>query len=319
MTVRVCYLSRGSLGASLKSLRLVGHGVDDRWPENGHAPMFDAGAAWVRTKLAGSRSAGSLTLLCLDVEGAVCSWLSSPSGSPAVVAALARSGPSTSADASGSSAGSRSGTGAVEFYAADQFSSSIQALDMGVARPAGVVTTLRLPILAVTDVPGRLLMDALDSVNVGVEAATTLWHVMAHAWDPGAPRPGGAEVDESNAPVTGVIVVDTEASRLLWTWSRGGRLLVSGSMRLRASIQDKDAIVEAGDESQPPVAYAAEEVSRLTVEWLSWLALFGSGVGEWLVIAVWAVGVVVALAIGFAGSRLLPSLGGVMDKVKSRT
>jgi hypothetical protein len=53
-----------------------------------------------------------------------------------------------------------------------------------------------------------------------------------------------------------------------------------------------------------------------TVEWLSWLATFGSGVGEWLVIGVWAVGTLLVLAIGFAGSRLFPKLAGVNEKLR---
>ena len=53
-----------------------------------------------------------------------------------------------------------------------------------------------------------------------------------------------------------------------------------------------------------------------TVEWLSWLAIFGSGVGEWLIIGVWAIGVLIALALGFAGSRLLPGFSGLAQKLK---
>jgi hypothetical protein len=54
-----------------------------------------------------------------------------------------------------------------------------------------------------------------------------------------------------------------------------------------------------------------------TVEWLSWLAIFGTGVGEWLVMGVWAVGTFVAIAIGFLGGRLFPKLGGMADKLRS--
>jgi hypothetical protein len=55
-----------------------------------------------------------------------------------------------------------------------------------------------------------------------------------------------------------------------------------------------------------------------TVEWLSWLAMFGSGVGEWLVLGIWAVGTFLALAIGFAGTRLLPKFSGLSDKLRSQ-
>ncbi|MFN0192644.1 MAG: hypothetical protein ACKVP5_11860 [Aestuariivirga sp.] len=48
-----------------------------------------------------------------------------------------------------------------------------------------------------------------------------------------------------------------------------------------------------------------------TVEWISWLASFGTGVGEWLVLAVWAVVAAVVLAIGAIFARLLPDRGTV--------
>ncbi len=52
------------------------------------------------------------------------------------------------------------------------------------------------------------------------------------------------------------------------------------------------------------------------VEWLSWLALFGTGVGEWLVIGLWATGALFLLALGFAGNRLLPFLPNALAKVR---
>jgi hypothetical protein len=41
---------------------------------------------------------------------------------------------------------------------------------------------------------------------------------------------------------------------------------------------------------------------------LSWLTMFGTGVAEWIVVGVWGFGVILALVLGFAGSRLLPGL-----------
>ena len=49
-------------------------------------------------------------------------------------------------------------------------------------------------------------------------------------------------------------------------------------------------------------------VDPLLVEWASWFASAGTGVGEWLVVAVWAVVTLVLLAMGFVGTRLLPRL-----------
>jgi hypothetical protein len=47
-------------------------------------------------------------------------------------------------------------------------------------------------------------------------------------------------------------------------------------------------------------------VDPLLVEWASWLASAGTGIGEWLVVIVWAVVSLVLLAAGFAVTRLLP-------------
>lgn len=47
----------------------------------------------------------------------------------------------------------------------------------------------------------------------------------------------------------------------------------------------------------------------LLVEWASWLAASGTGVGEWLVVAVWAFVSLVMLALGFVATRLVPRLG----------
>jgi hypothetical protein len=44
------------------------------------------------------------------------------------------------------------------------------------------------------------------------------------------------------------------------------------------------------------------------VEWTSWLATVGTSVGEWAVIGIWAVVSLLIYVIGFAVTRLLPSI-----------
>ena len=46
----------------------------------------------------------------------------------------------------------------------------------------------------------------------------------------------------------------------------------------------------------------------LLVEWASWLASAGTGIGEWLVIIVWALVSAVLLAMAAVGVRLMPRL-----------
>ena len=44
----------------------------------------------------------------------------------------------------------------------------------------------------------------------------------------------------------------------------------------------------------------------LLIEWASWLASAGTGVGEWLVVALWALISLVMLALAFVATKLLP-------------
>ena len=44
------------------------------------------------------------------------------------------------------------------------------------------------------------------------------------------------------------------------------------------------------------------------VEVASWLAVFGTGLGEWIVIIVWAVAAAVILALGFVAKWILPGI-----------
>jgi hypothetical protein len=52
-----------------------------------------------------------------------------------------------------------------------------------------------------------------------------------------------------------------------------------------------------------------------TVEWLSWFAHSGSGIAEWIVVAVWAAGVALALLVGFASSKLLPRFSSLTERL----
>ena len=46
----------------------------------------------------------------------------------------------------------------------------------------------------------------------------------------------------------------------------------------------------------------------MLIEWASWLAAAGTGVGEWLVVAVWGFVTLVLVALGFVAAKLLPQL-----------
>lgn len=272
MSVRVCYMMRESRGAGLASLRLVGQASDESWPAEGtrvttgDPGSIDAGAAWIRQRLQATRTARALTALVLDASAGVCAWVSSPSREAGVVAAIARSGAAVAAvDGSAGEASVRAGA-ALEYFAPSDPESSIEPL----APPQPGSGTTRLAVLGVSDVSARLLIDALDTEGVPVEQSSTIWHALCAAWDPGARvrKPTDTEVIAA-APLCAVVLVDP-AGTLIWAWSREGRLVAGGSLRLRmAPVASVDS-EQAAESDAPRVMLGSDEASRLTAEWLSW-------------------------------------------------
>lgn len=291
MSVRVCYVRRGDRGHSIRELRLVGQTTDQTYPaapaNNAEPPApvtAEAGGAWLKQELSATRASGALTFLCLDVEGAACSWLTAPNTEPAVVAALARLGSSDSADGGGQRVGA-----AIGFFAPSPLDSSIQAITSNghAARTRGLFPARkkpaegedeshpsRLPVLALTDVPARLLIDALDRLGVAVESTASIWHALAIAWDPSwTSGPAGDPLAAAAGAQTGAVIVVDPAGRLIWSWSRAGKLVVCGSMRVRLA----QPAGSAGEPAAPETPmFGREEVGRLTTEWLSWAAQVGA-------------------------------------------
>jgi len=253
VTARVLYLQRDQRGARLTALRLVGPGTDERWdvPAGGAdgPEAFAAAADWVRDRLASTRSSDSISMLCLDGEGTACTWLTGTGADPQMVAMLARVG---------SGETGAPGGGAFDFYAPSAEESTIQAL------PG--TGTARMPVIAASEVPGRLLIDALDGRRIPTEAVCTLQHAMAAAWDPSArvadPSPGQDEtVVASDAPLTAIVMADP-VGRLCWCWSRAGSVLTLGMNRVR--------VHPASGDEPARMLLGSDDASRLTTEWLSW-------------------------------------------------
>jgi hypothetical protein len=248
VSARVCLVRRQGRGCILRALRLVGPTTDDLYPTSGvleGAPEDYANAArWVRERLAGARSDTSIAFLCLDGDGGICTWTTAPGTDRTVVAASAR----------------LSGTGStLTHYAPSDAESSLEPLGASVPAGAG---GLRVPVLGITDIPARLLIDALDRENVPVEGVGTIWHALAWAWDPASPStlPPEENVVVDAGPVTGVVLADPDG-RLVWCWARAGRLLAGGSMRVRSA----DGNLDLGE----------QEASRLVAEWLAWSLQLG--------------------------------------------
>lgn len=292
MSAPVCYLERSDRGDRLVGVRLVGHRLDEHWV----APSVDdalgtpgEAARWVAAALA-DRSERHLALVCVDPDGALCSWLSPPSTDHRVVESLVRrsggqtllggegSGSSFADDGTGSSATiapeiDQPGSGAVQVLTPPKQGRP--------ARSKGEQQTdandrQRLTVLAMRDAPVRLFLDALDDAGVRVGAVDTIWQALAAAWDPAGAVEAGrstalhqtlaqtdAIVGESDL-VTAIVLIDP-AGRLVWVWSSRGVPSACGSMRLERDRQG---------EAQTAVVRPAD-VGRLTNEWLAWAAQLG--------------------------------------------
>jgi hypothetical protein len=281
----VCYVQRGVKGDAIVGLRLVAERSEEVWvapptKENGSLTAdVTAAAAWLTGRL---KPAGNhLDVMCLDTEGSLCGWMSAPSADPDVLGVLARQFGETPGheghaqrSALAESAASREEASVALLGETPSFSRKGRG-KQAAPRP------VRAAVLAVSDVPARLLADALDERGLNVGIVTTIWHALASVWDPSARRaatePGTAEV--ASHPTTAVIAADP-TGRLVWAWSSGGTLLAGGSMRVPSErLVNDGAIVEAGRTASFPtrdagpshhVVIGTREASRLAAEWLAW-------------------------------------------------
>jgi hypothetical protein len=273
VTAPTCYLGRSDRGGRVVQARLVGARTDESWSNGEHLPAEAAALAaeWVADRMRQGGERDALGVLCIDVDGGACGWLTAPSTDPAVLAAAAQAGslPGEGGGASGPLAGMNPTEASLQALVVHE-----EPRRVPFARRIAAASRLpegdRLAVLALPDVAARLFIDELDDRGVGVERVVSLWHALALAWDPGAPQGdgGGAREDRvvgASAPVSAVILYD-RSGRLIWSWSRAGELLTGGTMRL---------VVE-GAEASRAVQIAKADVSRLTADWLGWSVQLGT-------------------------------------------
>lgn len=288
MSVRVALLERTARGGLLHSLRLVGATADESWKPAGlradadQSPEhYTQGAAWIKERLQGARTRDSLELLVLDPTGGVCSWMNATTNDLAKLATQARSSGSPD-DLEGAS----QSVSPVEFYASSALDSSVQPL--GFEQATAVADTKparralpgkksdqpaearRLAVLALTDVPARVMLDALDHEGVRTAGVASFWHALAMAWSPGAGA-GAKRVaadpltQTPTATDTAAVILVEETGRLSWCWCERDRLLCAGVMRCPV-VRNADQSAEA----ESLVALGKDDIARLASEWLSW-------------------------------------------------
>lgn len=282
MPTRVAYLERDDRGGRLGGIRLVTENSDDHWDASSFKPheygvVAEAGAEWIQGKdLSGP--VRSIDTLCVDADGAACSWLSLPDTNPGTVRQMIESQGLSDHDDPYSDAAPESTTGRFPDLPGEL---SLEPLSFGASGAATAVPS-RTPVLAMPDATVRLLLDALDRHNIRVEAVCSLWHAAARVWDPSSPLAHrgsfrGDRVVSTDAPVTAIVLIDPLSQRLVWAWSSAGDLLAAGSMRLKTAV-DRDVQrlgLDTVGEIERRAIVTDAEIGRLAQDWLAWAAQTG--------------------------------------------
>jgi len=296
---RVCYVQRDERGSRIRSARFLSETQDERWspPDDGATveslrEQLQQAGEWLRDMLANDRPPKDvIEVLCVDVDGALCAWLSAPSADPQVIDAVARRHAEPESDGyeqvapagGGLTLGPDAGTpGAATLQALALPENGSKGGRFIGKRDGGQLTAApkRLAVVALPDAVMRLMLDALDTVGIQAETVVSLWHALAIAWDPGAkssaPTTDDARLDATSASTTAVVMLDP-LGRLVWAWSERGSLLASGSMRL---ARRSNAVHSTNEDDEPQFAQrlsvSSQDVARLSSDWLSWTPQLGT-------------------------------------------
>lgn len=271
MTAPVCYLVRADRGARLLGLRVVHQHDEATWQSPGEeAPdaSADARAAaeWLAERLSGNGR--WLSHLIVDPDGGLCSWVSAIDTSEPVLRAVIERPFDAEEEAAGGRFPELPGETALQ-----------PLIDRPRARKgAGAEPAGRVPVLSLPVVPARMLVDELDRMGIKVGTVEALWQACATAWDPSGSNLGGSHAERVVAeavPTAGVVLLDP-AGRLVWSWSRGGRLIAGGSMRILTERASESApeVIERGRTRLTLVR--DDDIARLSTEWLAWSLQLGT-------------------------------------------
>ena len=296
MSARVCYIERQDRGAILKGVRLIGRTSDDTWSAPREVDPVQStsardAASWIADRLDARLGGKQIDRLCLDPDGAVCSWVdASAAATGALRATIDRDGAFDDGEAFGMS--DESGEGR---FPALPNEMGYQALGVpaGLPRAKAALLDGRAAVLAVPEVAARRLVDSLDEAGVQVGSCVTLWQAIAGAWAPDtggtSPASGSAQIVAENAPLVAAVLC-VPGERVVWAWIRGGVPVAAGGFRSRAGARmvaqlseshllgddteyddlDRPADASAGDDSDAGLG------GRLAAEWLAWSAQLGA-------------------------------------------
>jgi len=245
---------------------MIGAHADDHWDATaGGSPdavleTIDDAAVWIRQRLksgGGRGSSKTLPILCLDTDGAVCTWTKPEDTSPEMInAAIDQLDADHDEDTL---------EGGLQSTMGERFPNLPLEVNYEPLSDEQTSDGSRKAVVATPDVPARLLIDQLDSMGIRVGRVENIWSLIATSWDPGAPHRSSARdsqrVVSSDDPVCGCVVLDPSRSRIIWTWSKRGELIAAGSMR-------------TGLGSEGPTLHKSD-LSRLCADWLGWASQIG--------------------------------------------
>lgn len=276
-----CYILRSHVGQAVAGVRMLAPGLDLSWTapalpgspagapgESAQVPGFSPvetarqAAAFIVENLQalGTRS---LPTLCIDPEGAICTWLSAPSPAPKVIAAtIAQSAmpavdPATGMSVAGGGAGRLALlSGADASTAFSELSIQALALDEDPARQPDHARAARYALVSIPDASVRVLIDELDRQNIEIGAVVSLWHAMASGLDPAvraAARSLERDAVVAGSEIPSALLLVDPLGRLVWAWSLSGKLIVGGSMRLkRIAVKVEAPAPDAGPFADEP-------------------------------------------------------------------
>ncbi|MFK7759203.1 MAG: hypothetical protein AB8C13_04565 [Phycisphaerales bacterium] len=263
MSERICYLQRTDRGLALAGVRMVGSHADDQWEvTTGGSPdaileTIDDAAVWIKQRLkSGGGSSRTLPILCLDTDGAICTWTKPEDTNEEMITAAIDQLDSDQEDEL--EAGFQTTMG-------ERFPNLPLEVNYEPLNDQDTSDGSRRAVVASPDVPARLLIDQLDSMGIRIERVENLWSLIAMAWDPGAPHRSNARdsqrVISTDDPVCACAILDTARGRLIWTWSKCGNLLAAGSIRI--SHTSEGLFLQQSD------------LSRLCADWIGWATQLG--------------------------------------------
>lgn len=269
MSERVCYIQRSDRGGALRGVRLIGGHTDETWRAGAAtdpslvSQAVHESADWIRDRLStGGTKSRLIKVVCLDPDGAVCSWVKPEDADPTLIDAAITNGLSEY-DPDALEPALHSGI-------SERFPRLPLELSFELLATDETSNGSRAAVMACPDVPGRLLKDELDAMGIRVDCFTSLWHAIANVWDPGSDgnAHSAQRIVASDAPIAATIMVDDQDGRLIWTWSRAGRLITAGSSRLRH-------LTRSDHDHQSSTIIRDQDISRVCADWLGWSSQLG--------------------------------------------